>query len=670
MFDKILIANRGEIAVRIMKTCKRMGIGVVAVYSEADARSPHVREADESVFIGASPAGESYLAKEKLIAVAKSHGCQAIHPGYGFLSENADFARMVADEGLIFIGPPASAISLLGDKVASKALAIKAGLPIVPGYNKPIQEVEQALSIAEEMGFPLLLKPAAGGGGRGMRIISGRGDFVSALSECREETRKAFGDDRIFIEKFISKPRHIEIQIMADRHGRVIYLPERDCTIQRRYQKVIEETPSPAVDESLRESMGLMACALAKEAEYTNAGTVEFIMDQECNFYFLEMNTRLQVEHPITELVTSIDLVELQLRVAAGEPLPMKQHEVQTKGWAIEARICAEDPERGFFPTTGIITRYAAPKGNGVRVDAGVGPGSVIGIYYDSLLAKVSAWGQDREEARRTLVRALNGYHIEGVITNVDFANALLNHPLFANGDFATDFIETNFQDGKSNSEPPIERLHRMAIASALVYHTRRGLVRESLKPMTPLVGSLSQAAESREYFVKVDQNIFNLRLEGDQLSRLWNIFLDGESYEVVTPDFEYYRRRLALKINGQSNMFRLQYHENHIKVSFCGTVTTFEIYSPAEWELAHHMIRKTRHISNNVLKCPMPGLITSVYGKVGEYARKGQELLRMESMKMETGIASPCDGMIEEVHVEPGQTVDVDEILINFATQ
>jgi propionyl-CoA carboxylase alpha chain len=670
MFDKILIANRGEIAVRVMKTCKRMGIGVVAVYSEADARSPHVREADESVFIGASPAGESYLAKEKLVSAAKANGCQAVHPGYGFLSENADFARMVIDESLSFVGPSASAISLLGDKVASKALALRAGLPIVPGYDKPINEVEEARSIAKEIGFPLLLKPAAGGGGRGMRIISCQEDFVAALSECREETKKAFADDRIFMEKFISKPRHIEIQIMADQHGNVISLPERDCTIQRRYQKVIEETPSPAMDESLRERMGLMACALTKEAGYCNAGTVEFIMDQDRNFYFLEMNTRLQVEHPITELVSSLDLVELQLRVAAGEALPVKQHEVQRKGWAIEARICAEDPERGFFPTTGIVTRYAAPKGNGVRVDAGVAPGSVIGIYYDSLLAKVSAWGEDREEARRTLVRALNGYHIEGIVTNVDFANALLMHPVFAHGEFSTDFIERHFQDGRSYSEPPLERLHRMAIASALVYHTRQGLVRESLKPMSPLVGSLSHSVESRDYYVKVDQNVFNLHLEGDQVSRQWEVFLDGEPYEVITPEFEYYRRRLVLKINGQSNMFRLQYHENHIKVSFCGTVTTFEIYSPAEWGLAGYMIKKAQQTPDNVLKCPMPGLVTSVYARAGEYARKGQELVRMESMKMETGIASPCDGMIENVLVEAGQTVDVDETLVIFATQ
>lgn len=668
MFDKILIANRGEIAVRIIKTCKRLGIGAVAVYSEVDSRSPHVLEADESVFIGAPPAGESYLVKEKLVTAAKDHGCRAVHPGYGFLSENAEFAQMVADEGLVFIGPSASAITLLGDKVASKALASKAGLPIVPGYSKPLTDVEEAQSVAEEIGFPVLLKPAAGGGGRGMRVIFKPEDFPSALSECQEETRKAFADDRIFVEKFVHRPRHIEIQIMADRHGRVVYLPERECSIQRRYQKVIEETPSPAVDEAVRERMGHVACTLAKEADYTNAGTVEFIMDQQQDFYFLEMNTRLQVEHPITEMVTSLDLVELQIRVAAGEDLPLKQEEVQTRGWAIEARICAEDPGREFFPTTGMITRYAVPKGENVRVDSGIGPGSVISIYYDSLLAKVSAWGENREDARKTLVRALNGYHIEGLVTNVDFANAVLNNPTFSSGNLSTDFIEQNFDGGQSKISPSLENLHRMAIASVLVYHTRQSLVRDSLKPMSPVVGSTSGASMSSDFVVRANEYVFNIRLEGDQKTRRWKALVDEQLYEVVTPNFEYYRRRLVLKINGQSHMFRMQYHENHIKVSFCGVVTTFEIYSPTEWNLARYMIHDTTEVLSNVLKCPMPGLITSVYVGEGEYVRRGQELVRMESMKMETGIPSPTDGVVERVLVQTGQTVDIDEALVVFA--
>ncbi len=668
MFDKILIANRGEIAVRIIRTCKRLGIGAVAVYSEADSRSAHVREADESVFIGPPPAGESYLSKEKLIAAARACGCQAVHPGYGFLSENAEFARMVTDEGLAFVGPPSSAIALLGDKIASKALALQAGLPVVPGHAEPVSDAEEAQAIAERIGFPLLLKPAAGGGGRGMRVISRPEDFASALSQCRAETRKAFADDKIFMEKFISRPRHIEIQIMADQHGNLVYFPERECSIQRRYQKVIEETPSPAIDRSLWQRMGRLACSLAAEAGYANAGTVEFIMDQQQEFYFLEMNTRLQVEHPITEMVTSLDLVELQILVAAGDPLPLKQEEVRTRGWAIEARICAEDPARDFSPTTGMITRYALPRGENVRVDSGIGAGSVINIYYDSLLAKVAAWGENREAARTALIRALNGYHIEGVITNVDFANAVLDHPIFARGDLSTDFIEQNFEEGKSKRLPNPEHVRSMAIASVLVYHTRQSLVRESLKPMTPVVGSSSQAKKPRDYVVRVNPYVFNIRLDGDRKSREWRIFVDGNAYEVITPDFEYYRRRLVLKIDGQSHMFRLQYRENHIQVAFCGLVCTFEIYSPAEWKLARYMRQDKEEGRDNTLKCPMPGLITAVYVKEGDYVRKGQEIIRMESMKMETGIPAPHDGLIEKVLVVSGQAVEVDETLAIFA--
>ncbi len=667
MFDKILIANRGEIAVRIIETCERLGIGAVAVYSDVDARSPHVRRANESVYIGPPPASESYLVKERLIETAKAYGCEAVHPGYGFLSENADFARMVEEEGLVFVGPPASAITLLGDKVASKEAAQKAGLPIVPGHSRPLSDSEDIEKIVEEIGFPLLLKPAAGGGGRGMRVVTGIDEFVSALAECREETRKAFADDRIFVEKFVAEPRHIEIQIMADRYRSVVYFPERECSIQRRYQKVIEETPSPVGDESLRERMGRMSCALAREAGYTNAGTVEFILDRDRNFYFLEMNTRLQVEHPITEMVTDLDLVELQFRVAAGDALPVTQEDIRIQGWAIEARICAEDPKRGFFPTTGMITRYAKPEGKGIRVDDGIGPGSVISIYYDSLLAKTAAWGETREEARKTLVKALNGYHIEGPVTNVDFANAVLSHPRFSDGDLTTDFIEQNFEEGRSKLEPPIEHLHYMAIASVLVYHTRQSLVRESLKSMSPMVGVIASVDKPREYVVRVDRHVLNMRLEGDRNTRKWKIVVDGTHYDVKTPEFEYYRRRLVLKINGQSHMFRMQYHENHIRVAFCGIVTTFEIYSPAEWKLADYMIQDRTDMLTNVIKCPMPGLITAVYAEPGGYVRKGQEVARMESMKMETGIPSPCDGMIESVLVETGQTVEVDQTLVVF---
>jgi propionyl-CoA carboxylase alpha chain len=665
-----------------------MGIRTVAVYSEVDFRSAYVQAADAVCFIGAARAEESFLDKKKIVSAALTNQCDAIHPGYGFLSENAEFAQMVLDAGLAFIGPPVQAIATLGDKIASKALAMRAGVPTVPGHNEPLRDTEEDLAIAARIGFPVLLKPAAGGGGRGMRIVERKEDFLSALAACREETRKGFGDERIFAERYIVKPRHVEIQIMADRHGNVIHLGERECSIQRRYQKVIEETPSPTVDESLRAEMGAVACALAREVGYTNAGTVEFILDPEKNFYFLEMNTRLQVEHPITEQVTSLDLVELQIRAAAGEPLPLTQEEITRKGWAIEARICAEDPSRGFLPTTGMITRYALPRGKDVRVDSGIDAGSLITIYYDSLLAKVAAWGADREAARKTLVRALNGYHIEGLTTNVDFVNAVLNHPAFIAGDLSTNFIEEHFHDGESNANPPVENLHYMAMAAVLVYHTRQDLVRESLKPMSPLIGAAAERPTQHDYTVRTtDEIVFDVQLQDDgdeeQSGQQGNdpekdaererwphhltIRVDGRPYTVIAPRFEYYRRRLKLKIDGISHMFRLQYMEDHIRVCFCGTVRIYEIYSPREWRTTRHMLRGRRVVQENVLKCPMPGLVTAVWVQEGAEVRRGQELLRMESMKMESGIASPRDGQVEKILVQPGQAVETDEVLLTF---
>jgi propionyl-CoA carboxylase alpha chain len=441
MFSKILIANRGEIAVRIIASCKRMGIKTAAVYSETDFRSLHVTQADEAVQLGGARPSESYLDKAKIIETALATGCQAIHPGYGFLSENASFAEMVVSAGLTFIGPPATVIAALGDKIAAKKLAHAAGVPTVPGHMSAVQSLQEATVVAEQVGYPVLLKPAAGGGGKGMRVVTRPEELASALSMCQQETRKAFGDDSIFIERCIQKPRHIEIQVMADCHGNVIHLGERECSIQRRYQKIIEESPSTAIDEASRARMGAMACGLAREAGYVNAGTVEFILDQSGEFYFLEMNTRLQVEHPITEMVTSQDLVELQLRVADGQVLPIAQEDVTFTGWAMEARICAEDPDRGFIPSVGLITRYAAPRGNHVRVDSGIAAGSTIGVFYDPMLAKVITWGSNREAARKKMIQALNGYHVEGVTTNIDFVNRVITHPAFIHGDLSTDFI-------------------------------------------------------------------------------------------------------------------------------------------------------------------------------------------------------------------------------------
>ncbi len=578
MFDKILIANRGEIAIRIMRTCRKLGVRTAAVYSDADARSLHVREADEAVHIGPAPSTSSYLVHEKIVQAALDTGAQAVHPGYGFLSENAKFAAAVVKAGLTFIGPSAEVIAALGDKISAKNIAMKAGVPVVQGHNLPIVDLAEIRALAAEIGYPVLLKPAAGGGGRGMRLVASSAELESALRSAQEETRKAFGDTRIFLERFVSTPRHIEVQIIADKHGNVVSLGERECSIQRRYQKVIEEAPSLAVDEALRARMGEMACALAREAGYANAGTVEFIMDGNRNFFFMEMNTRLQVEHPVTELVTGVDLVELQLRVAAGEKLPISQKDVSIKGWSIEARICAEDAKRNFLPSTGLITRYSNLKGRNVRLDSGVEAGSFVSVYYDSLLSKVISWGETREEARTTLINALNRYHIEGVTTNVGFANSILNHPGFIKGELTTGFIDEHYEGGRARIAPPKEQLEAMVIAATIVYHNRKNLVRESLKPMVAKVGLSHKPDQKHRYVVKGDTDTFEVELTGELASPDWQCRVNGADYRVVTPAFEFYRRILRLSINGENRYFRLQYRQNFIWAAHCGASRIFEI--------------------------------------------------------------------------------------------
>ena len=669
MFEKILIANRGEIAIRIIRTCRKLNIKTVAVYSDIDARSLHVREADEAVHIGPSPSPSSYLAYEKIIKAAVDQGCQAIHPGYGFLSENSAFAAAVVKAGLVFIGPSSEVIAALGDKISAKNIAMKAGVPVVLGHNLPIVDLEEIRALAAEIGYPVLLKPAAGGGGRGMRLAATPDELESALQSAQDETRKAFGDDRIFLERFISNPRHIEIQIIADKHGNVVSLGERECSIQRRYQKVIEEAPSLAVDAALRSRMGEMACALGREAGYSNAGTVEFIMDSHRNFFFMEMNTRLQVEHPVTEMVTSLDLVELQLRVAAGEPLPISQKDVSIKGWSIEARICAEDSSRNFLPSTGLITRYSNLRGRNIRLDSGVEAGSFVSVYYDSLLSKVISWGETREEARTTLINALNRYHVEGVTTNLNFANSILNHPAFIKGELSTGFIDEYFEEGEARIDPPLEQLETMVIATTVVYHNRKNLVRESLKPMTAKVGLSHKAAQLYRYVVKGNKNIFEVELQGQLSSPNWSVKINGTEYAVVAPAFEFYRRRLKLSINGVNQYFRLQYRQNFIWTAYCGISRIFEIYTPTEWELAQYMPKEKKDAHANVLLSPLPGMVVSILVKKGDRVYRGQDLVVIESMKMECGVSSPCDGVVENVAATIGKAVETDEVLITFTT-
>ncbi len=668
MFKKILIANRGEIAVRIIKTCKRMEIETVAVYSNADMFGCHVLAADESVCLGDPVSAMSYLSHEKIIKAAKDTGCEAIHPGYGFLSESEKFAQQVTDAGLIFIGPPPSAIALLGDKIASKKIAEKAGIPTVPGYSDPISDENEAVNIAKQIGYPLILKPAAGGGGKGMHIIENPDDLVSALSQSKQEAAKAFGDDTILMERYIPGPRHIEIQIMADSYGNVIYLGERECSIQRRYQKIIEEAPSTAVDDSLRERMGKAACNLALQAQYTNAGTVEFMLDKNGEFYFLEMNTRLQVEHPVTEMITGLDLVELQLKIASGMPLTIKQDQISLNGWSIEARICAEDSNHNFIPSTGIITRYAEPHGKNIRVDSGFQAGSRISIYYDSLMAKVIAYGQTREDARQTLVDALNGYHIEGPLTNIDFANAILNHPEFIKGNLSTDFVADNIKSLLNNHSPSVYQFHYMILATAIVHHNRRNLEIESLKPIASNIGGEKKQVKQIDYVVKAGSDIVPVRLERGKQTNKWTITVAEKQYEVETPEFEFYRRRIKLLIDGKYHRFRLQSQGGFIWATFCGIARSIEIYSLQEWELIKYMPEPVRENSDNILECPMPGLVVDIRAKKGDKVYRGQELIILESMKMETGVSSPCDGQITEVLVKTGQAVEAGDLLIKFS--
>ena len=686
---KILIANRGEIAVRICRTCRRLGIATVAVYSEADARSLHLREADQAVCIGPAPATHSYLDGEKIVAAALAHGCRAVHPGYGFLSENAEFARRVTEAGLIFIGPKAAVIAAMGDKIQAKQLAARVGVPVVPGHDQALTEQQEIEEVAATLGYPVIFKPAAGGGGRGMRVVKEPSELAAALSQARDETRKAFADDRIFLDRYLTNPRHIEIQIIADHHGRVLALGERDCSIQRRHQKVIEEAPSPALSPEQRRQMQELACALAREAGYTNAGTVEFILAENHEFFFMEMNTRLQVEHPVTELITGLDLVELQLRVAAGEPLPLSQEEVKLDGWAIEARICAEEPARDFLPATGIITRYSPCHGRNIRLDSGIEAGSRVSVHYDSLLAKVISYGRDREEARLGLIQALNRYHLEGVATNLDFANAILNHPVFQEGNFSTGFIAEHFRDGQARLAPPREQLAAMVIAVTLVYHNRQNLMRQSLRPLAARIGATPRPEKGAHYRVKEGENAFAVELHGTFKEPDWDfIIIDDQSrpeasghktlsavppgplqhYRVVTPDFEFYRRRLKLEINGRMEYFRLQYHENFIQASFGGLTRLFEIYSPREWELARFMPAGVRRRDDKQLLSPLPGMVVRVLAQPGERVYRGQDLLVIESMKMESGVSSPRDGLVGTVHCRTGTAVNTGDPLLTFA--
>jgi propionyl-CoA carboxylase alpha chain len=468
LFEKILIANRGEIACRVIRSCRRLGISTVAIYSDADRSALHVQLADEAYPVGPAPSAQSYLNVERILEVIATSRAQAVHPGYGFLSENAEFARRLEQAAVVFIGPPHGAVRAMGDKIESKKLAVKAGVSTVPGYVGIIDTPEVAVGIAEDIGFPVMIKATAGGGGKGMRVVHQASEMAEGFRAAASEARSSFGDDRVFVEKCITRPRHIEIQVLGDRQGNIVYLGERECSIQRRHQKVIEEAPSLFLTPEVRRAMGEQAVALARAVDYHSVGTVEFIVDQKRNFYFLEMNTRLQVEHPVTELVTGVDLVEQMIRIAAGEPLEFSQADVTLTGWAIEARVYAEDARRGFLPSIGRLTDYREPVGPGIRVDSGAYDGGEISVYYDPMIAKLIAYGEDRAQATQRLLDALDGYDIRGVTTNLDFLSSLLAHPRFEKGDISTSFIAEEYPDGYA--DPPVDEREREQFAVIAAY--------------------------------------------------------------------------------------------------------------------------------------------------------------------------------------------------------
>ena len=660
MFEKILIANRGEIACRVIRTCRRLGIATVAVHSEADAEALHVRMADEAVAIGPAPAAESYLRIDRIVEAARRTGAEAVHPGYGFLAENAAFAEALAAAGIAFVGPPVPAIRVMGDKLAAKRLAAEAGVNVIPGHGEAIGDLKLAARIAAEIGYPVMVKAAAGGGGKGMRIALDERDLRAGIERARSEARSSFGDDRVFLEKFVREPRHIEIQVLADGQRNAVYLGERECSIQRRHQKVIEEAPSPFLDEATRRAMGEQAVALARAVDYRSAGTVEFIVDAGRNFYFLEMNTRLQVEHPVTELTTGLDLVEQMLRIAAGEPLGLTQDDVRLAGWAIEARVYAEDPARGFLPSTGRLKRYLEPEGEGIRVDSGVVEGSEVALFYDPMIAKVCAHGTDRAQAIERLSAALDGFYIRGLSHNVAFLTALLNHRRFRKGLLSTDFIAAEFGDRFEGVAPTAATrtgLVAVAVALRLVQARREAQISGQLPGWRPSLrsdwvvrlGNENIAVEARleppGFVIDVGRARHELHLDWRPGCPLARATIEG--------------RTAVVQVDPCAEGFRL----SHGGIEVQALVRTLEAA-----EFAARVPPKLPPDTSKFLLSPMPGLIVSVAVGPGEPVKAGQELAVLEAMKMENVLRAERDAVVEDIRVAPGATVAADQVLIAFA--
>ena len=659
-FGKILIANRGEIACRIMRTARAMGIKTVAVYSEADADAAHMREADEAFAIGPAPSAKSYLSIDNILAAVTASGAEAVHPGYGFLSENRAFAAALEKAGVVFIGPPAAAIAAMGDKIESKKLAQKAGVSTVPGHLGVIKDAEEAVKIARGVGYPVMIKASAGGGGKGMRLARSDAEVRDGFRSASNEASASFADDRVFIEKFIEDPRHIEIQVLADSHGTCLYLGERECSIQRRHQKVIEEAPSPFLDAKTRAAMGEQAVALARAVGYRSAGTVEFIVDGKRNFYFLEMNTRLQVEHPVTEMVTGIDLVEQMIRIAAGERLALKQKDVKLTGCAIEARVYAEDPLRNFLPSIGRLTRYREPiAGRGVRIDSGVYEGAEISVYYDPMIAKLIAYGEDRKRATDTITAALDAYQIRGVSHNIPFLSALLRHPRFVAGRLTTGFIAEEFPDGFQGARPSEEDRQLLAAVAAVVHHR----IQQRDEQISGRLGP-PKASGGADYVVVL--GLDQLPVTVAETAGGHAVIGAGASIELIgdwQPGDTLFRGRhgggaLAVQVDRIGIGYRL---------SHGGVTLDLKVLSPRAAELARLMPVKQLPDLSRFLLSPMPGLLVSLAVKSGEEVKAGQELAVVEAMKMENLLRAERDGRVGKLHAAPGDSLAVDQAILEF---
>ncbi|MDF1718248.1 MAG: acetyl/propionyl/methylcrotonyl-CoA carboxylase subunit alpha [Antarcticimicrobium sp.] len=680
MFNKILIANRGEIACRVIKTARKMGIGTVAVYSDADKHALHVEMADEAVHIGPPPANQSYIVIDKIMEAIRATGAKAVHPGYGFLSENPKFAQALEAEGVAFVGPPVKAIEAMGDKITSKKIAQEAGVSTVPGYMGLIADADEAVKISGEIGYPVMIKASAGGGGKGMRVAWTDEEAREGFQSSKNEAANSFGDDRIFIEKFVTQPRHIEIQVLCDSHGNGVYLGERECSIQRRNQKVVEEAPSPFLDEATRRAMGEQAVALAQAVDYASAGTVEFIVDGDKNFYFLEMNTRLQLEHPVTEMITGVDLVEQMIRVAAGEKLSFTQDDLKLTGWAIENRLYAEDPYRNFLPSIGRLTRYRPPvemaagplltngKWQGeaaagetaVRNDTGVYEGGEISMYYDPMIAKLCTWAPTRAQAIEAMRDALDRFEVEGIGHNLPFLSAVMDHPKFVSGDMTTAFIAEEYPDGFEGVELPELALRQIAASAAAMHRVaeiRRSRVSGRMDNHERHVGEdWVVALQGRSYPLTVvaDHQGSTVKFEDGSSHRVASNWTPGDQLAEIDVDGD----TLVLKVGKITQGFRIRSRGADLKV---------HVRNPRQAELAALMPEKMPPDTSKLLLCPMPGLIVKVNVEVGEEVQEGQPLCTVEAMKMENILRAERSGVVSKINAGAGDSLAVDDVIMEF---